>query len=250
MIDQSNRSLFDGVEEFDDIGDIYNRMEANCPRPKSSSKRLWELRHEVSISRRNTSAETMLEKSVASLAHVGRMPGWFNQCPTASGIGDSSRYRRSTVDLVHWSEADRTARLVELKWESDDPCKALRQILGYGAAYVFCRRHFTELPLKNRPLMTARHISLEVVAPAKYFRRSGVEAHLGRMRNTLERFDVGSRLPGLSLSLDALAFPDDFTTLPFTDGGEVRKLCGGEDCTEAARRVRDAFANLKPARSA
>lgn len=249
MINKFNPNLFDGVGELDDIRAIYDRLEANCPRPQSSSKELWKLRRAISISRHNTSAETMLEKSVANLAHNGRMPGWFNQCPTASGIGDSPKHRRRNVDLVHWSQADGTARLVELKWGSDDPRKALRQILVYGAVYIFCRLHRAELPLDDRPLMAARRISLEVAAPACYFRDSGFEAHLDRMRANLERFDLGGRLPWLSMSLDALAFPDEFNALPFADGGEVRKFCDGERWTEPARRVRDAFDNLAPARS-
>ena len=35
------------------------------------------------------------------------------------------------------------ARLIGLKWgkESDSPSEAVRQVLGYGAAYLFCRMH-------------------------------------------------------------------------------------------------------------
>lgn len=169
------------------------------------------------------------------------MPGWSNQCPTASGIGDSSKYRHRNVDLVHWSEADGTARLVELKWKSDDAQKALAQVLGYGATYIFCRCHREELPLKDRPLMTVR---LEVVAPAAYYRDSGVERHLHRMRKALDRFDAGRRIPGLSMSLDALAFPVDFDALSFANGGDVKELCGGGTGRHRHRRVRDAFDNL------
>ena len=57
----------------------------------------------------------MLEKAVAMLAKNGHMPGWFSRCPTASGIGDSSRTRHNNIDLVRWGEADRHAHLVELK---------------------------------------------------------------------------------------------------------------------------------------
>ena len=63
------------------------------------------------------------------------MQGWFNQCPTASGISDSPRDRRRNVDLVHWSAPIGHARLIELKWRSDNALDAVRQIVGYGAAY-------------------------------------------------------------------------------------------------------------------
>ena len=246
---REHADLFDGVEWLDDIRAIHDRMEKNCPQPWSKSKALWKLRRATSISSHNPSKETMLERSVAILADKGRMPGWFNQCPAASGIGDSFKYRHHNVDLVHWSEADGTARLVELKWKSDDAEMALAQILRYGATYVFCRRHREELPLGNRPLMAARRVSLEVVAPAVYYQGSGVERHLHRMREAVDRFDVGSLIPGLSMSLDARAFPVDFA-LPFATAGEVKELCGGKDWTDPARRVRAAFDNLAPARSA
>ncbi len=78
-------SLFDNTRGLDDIGEIYRRMEANCPNPASTSRKLWELRHATNISSHNTSEETMLERAVAILAARGHMQGWFNQCPTAIG---------------------------------------------------------------------------------------------------------------------------------------------------------------------
>ena len=161
-------SLFDGMKYMDNVTDIYNQMKANCPNPRSTSQKLWELRRACKIRPDNRHRETMLEKAVVIVAARGHMPGWFNQCPTASGMNDSSRYRRSAVDLVHWCELCRCARLIELKWDGDDQPKwqsndlldALRQILRYGAAYIFCRVHRNELGLKNRrfqnrPLMDA-----------------------------------------------------------------------------------------------
>ena len=111
---------------MDDIEKIYNKMEANCPNPCSTSKKLWELRHAYQTLS-SCKPETMLEKAMAMLAARGHMPEWFNQCPVASGITDSSMSRqdskavnkKSNVDLVHWDEANKYARLVELKWESD-----------------------------------------------------------------------------------------------------------------------------------
>ena len=122
-------SLFDGTKDREGIGDIYRRMTMNCPNPSSTSKRLWELRRATDIASHNPSDETMLEKAVVRLAANGHLHGWFNQCPTASGIGDPSRNRHSNVDLVQWSEPTRHARLVELKWRSNHPTEAVQQVL-------------------------------------------------------------------------------------------------------------------------
>ena len=139
--------LFDGTSGTDDIVEILDRMQANCPRPSSNSRKLWQLRRTPNTVAHNRSRETLLERAVAMLADNGHMPGWFNQCPAASGIGDSARNRHSSVDLVHWRAADSRLSLVELKWDSDNPSKAVRQILRYGAAYLYCRRHRDRLPV-------------------------------------------------------------------------------------------------------
>ena len=110
-------------------------MEANCPDPDSKSTKLWELRRSCKIDPcEKKSLEIMLEKAVAILAARGHMPEWFNQCPTASGITDSSISRqdssatntRSNVNLVQWNEENKEARLVELKWEINDPPYTIR----------------------------------------------------------------------------------------------------------------------------
>ena len=46
------------------------------------------------------------------------------------------------------------------------------------------------------------------------------------------------------MSLDVLAFPEWFVSLPFTDGEEVRAECDTDELTEAGRKVRDAFDGL------
>ena len=237
-------SLFDSTKGLEDIGEIYRRMAANCPNPASTSKRLWELRRATDISPENRSDEVMLEKAVVMLTGKGHMHGWSNQCPTASGIGDSSKDRRRNVDLVHWSAPNRHARLVELKWRRNDPSEAVQQVLGYGAAYVFCRVHRDKLPLRRRPVMDARHISLLVVAPAHYCRAIDLPGCLARARQGLKRFDIGSRIDGLSISLDVLTFPDWFDRLPFANGDDVRANCLRAELTRSGQKIRDAFEEL------
>ena len=238
-------SLFDNTGGLDDIGEIYRRMEANCPNPASTSKKLWELRRATNISSYNTSEETMLEKAVAILAARGHMQGWFNQCPTASGICDSLADRRRNVDLVFWNARVRYACLVELKWQSDSASEALRQVIGYGAAYVFGRMHRDKLPLEQRPLMDARHVSLQVVAPAHYCRAPDLAGCLDRARQGLRQFDIGSRIDGLRMSIDVLALPDGFE-LPFANGDDVLSNCDREVLTEPGRMIRDAFKAARP----
>ena len=162
-------SLYDKTEGMYCIGEILRRMDKNCPKPGSTSGKLWKLRRETDISSHNSAPETMLEKSVSMLAQNGHMQGWFNQCPTASGIGGPNRNRHSNVDLVRWKEADASAWLVELKWGSNTPCEAIQQVLRYGAAYLYCRKHRGELPVKDRPIMDVRHIALCVLAPARFY---------------------------------------------------------------------------------
>ena len=237
-------SLFDGAEGMEDIAEILGRIETNAPYPSLTSPKLWKLRRKTYIAPHHPGRETMLEKAVAMLAANRHMPGWFNQCPTASGICGPFCDRRSNIDLVHWSEADGHARLVELKWNSDGPSEAMRQILRYGAAYLFCRMYSDRLPVRRRAVMEAREISLQVAAPASYYTESGLRDGLLRAREYLTRFDIGSRMEGLSMSLDVLAFPEWFDSLPFADGKGARSACDTAVLGEAGRQVRDAFDGL------
>ena len=238
--------LFDGTDGIDHIGEIPARMHANCPRPRSTSTRLWELRHATNLAGRNRSNETMLERAVAMLAANGHMPGWFNQCPAASGIGDSSLHKHRSVDLVHWIAPDARLTLVELKWASDRPADAVRQILRYGAAYLFCRMHSATLPVANRAAMTASHVALRIVAPARYYKDGDLSECIGRAREGLGGLDGRPGLSGLGMSLDALAFPEWLDRLPFACGAETRDSCGGPQLTENGRTIVDAFNDLTP----
>ena len=236
--------LFDGTCGIEDIVEIRDRMLANCPCPSSNSKKLWELRRKTDLSDHNPSRETLLEKAVAMLAGRGHMPRWFNQCPVASGIGGSTKNKRRNVDLVHWCAADSRLSLVELKWDSDTPSEAVQQILRYGAAYLFCRKHRDRLPVGKRPAMSAAHVALRVVAPGRYYADDGLRDCLSRARESLWSIGGQPGTRGLSMSLDALAFPDRFNSLPFGDGREVRDSCDRPELTEAGREIVDAFDGL------
>lgn len=237
-------SLFDGTEGMTSIGDIYRQLEKNCPDPASTSKKLWQLRRKTDISDCNQKLETLLEKSVAMLAENGHMPGWYNQCPTASGIAGPRSDKHSNVDLVQWHPGNDSARLVELKWGSNTPADAIHQVLRYGAAYVYCRVHRDRLPVEGREIMDAHHIELCVAAPMRYY-RGCTDKPLRQALDSLRAFDVGSRIPGLSMSLDVLALPKHFDRLPFSSGTEVSRECDQRQITDSGRLVRDAFDGLQ-----
>ena len=237
-------ALFDGTCGIEDIVEIRDRMLANSPCPSSNSGKLWQLRRETNVAGNNPSRETLLEKAIAMLAGHGHMPDWFNQCPVASGIGGSTRNRRRDVDLVHWCATDLRLSLVELKWDSDTPSKAVRQILRYGAAYLFCRWYQGRLPVGQRPVMSATHVALLVAAPGQYYADDGLRGCLSRARESLRSVGGELRTRGLSMSLDALAFPDRFNRLPFDDSAGARASCDRPELTETGREIAEAFDGL------
>lgn len=236
-------TLFDGTHGTDDIVEILSRMQANCSQPSSNSRKLWRLRRAACVTAHNRSRETLLEKAVAMLACNGYMPEWFNQCPVASGIGDSTGGKRRCVDLVHWRGADSRLSLIELKWDSDTASKAMWQILRYGAAYLFCRTYRERLPVDEQA-MSATHVALRIAAPSPYYAEDGFMDCLSRARVGLRSIGDEPGARGLSMSLDALAFPEWFDRLPFSDGAEVRNACDRPELTEKGRMVIDAFDGL------
>lgn len=240
-------SLFDKTCGIEDPKEIYNLIERNYPgSPRSRSKELWKVRRACAICDHNDSPEKMLEKAVAMLGESCHMPEWFNQCPVASGIVGSRSNTKNAVDLVHWSESRGCARLVELKWKSNDPPYALREILRYGVAYIFCRVHRRELPLAGRPLMDARHVALEVVAPRKFYVDYNEKDRFASVSKSLDQCARSKTDGKLSMSLNALAFPEEFNQVPFKNGQDVKEKCFTEELTDEGRRVRDAFAGLTP----
>lgn len=136
--------------------------------------------------------------------------------------------------------------LVELKWDSDTPSKAVRQIVRYGAAYLFCRKHRNSLPVGKRPAMSATHVALRVAAPGRYYADDGLRDCLSRARERLRSIGGEPGMRGLSMSLDALAFPEWFDRVPFRDGAEVRASCDSPELTETGRKIVEAFDGLTP----
>ena len=227
------------------VNGLYERMAGNVPpRIVGHSDMLWRCRRATHIADHNQSQETILEKAVARLAKDAYMPGWFNQCPVASGIADSDSDRRRAVDLVHLS-AD-TTRLIELKWASDTPVHALFQILEYGLAYVIARLRTSELGLDARPLMHVGHIDLEVVGPCAFFRVNHEPELFAKLGKALTVFANERSGGAWSMSLAARAFPEAFDRVPFPDGKTLKAECRAGGLTAQGRMVRDAFYRLAP----
>ena len=255
--------LVSDKECFKFINEMYNTMEINYSsigsKPKSISRKLWNCRYASCIGECNSSPEKILEKAVAMLAEKGHMPGWFNQCPVASGITGPHADPKRAVDLVFWSKSNKKSRLIELKFGrnkpelkfgSNTPPYALFEVLDYGLAYIFCRAHQKELH-PHETLMNALHVSLEVVAPKPFYieyfkghRYHNLQNIFEQMSKSLDKF-AGSKIHGLSMSLDALAFPADFQ-MPFGNGKQVKDRCDTHRLTAEGRKIRDAFNKLTP----
>ncbi len=228
------------------VNELYERMASNVPaRMVGRSEQLWLCRRAADIADRNRSQETILEKAVANLAEHGHMPGWFNQCPVASGIADSHDDSRRAVDLVHLSGD--TARLIELKWASNTPVHALFQVLEYGLAYVLARLRKSELRLDDRQLMQVRHMRLEVVGPAAFFGPGSWPHLFATLDRALARFAEDRSGGAWTMSLEARAFPEGFHEVPLADGAAVNARCRTATLTAEGRMVRDAFFQLAPA---
>lgn len=241
-----NKALSDD-KAFSLVNGLYGQMMANFPgTPASQSKKLWCCRRETKIGDGNESQETLLEKAVAMLAHECHMPGWFNQCPVASGIVASDGDRRSDVDLVHLSDGE--ARLIELKWASNTPVYALFQILEYGLAYILARLHTRELQLEKRRLMHVKKIALEVIGPYEFFKDERRAYLFALMDKAVAKFAAEKTGGALSMSLCALSFPAEFICIPFADGREVKEICGNRVLSKEGGMVRDAFSKLEPVR--
>lgn len=140
---------------------------------RDPSQENWKLRptddpSKIRTSRENRSPEVTLERAI-----VLKWPTeWTYQMPTASGLFDGYGGKHRNIDLVR-KEAIDSFNFVELKWESNNPLFAALEILGYGLVYLASRTD----PAGNlnygkgspRPVLTAKKISLSVLAPFEYY---------------------------------------------------------------------------------
>ena len=94
--------------------------------------------------------------------------------------------------------------------------------------------------------MDARHVSLEIAAPAHYYHGCDLVETLGRMGASLDAFIASSGIDGLTMSLDALVFPKGFDQIPFACGEEVKQKCDTTQPAPEGVKILDAFAGLTP----
>lgn len=232
-----------GKSSFRLVSELYDRMTANFSgRLHAPSSMLWRCRRASDIQYDNRNPETILEKAVANLADTGHMPDWFNQCPVASGITDSSKDRRRAIDLIHLSEGK--ARLVELKWASNTPAYALFEVLEYGLAYLFALLNARELHLQQRRLMQVDQVALEVVAPSAFYEHETQSDLFANMNNAVGKFAAEKTGGALAMSLQALSFPAEFDRIPFDDGRAVKNRCRDGTLSDETSMVRNAFSHL------
>ncbi len=111
------------------------------------------------------SSETDLEKRMVKLGH----PEWGNQIPTQSGLVSASAAKHANIDLAYKHSARRFS-LFELKTVSDNPATAAGQIVRYAALWVMSVRGYPQPATSEQwPLLLAEHLSLRVLAPARWY---------------------------------------------------------------------------------
>ena len=239
-------ALLSEDEAFSLVQQLYRTIDDNFPGyARHPSDQLWRSTQETHICERNHSSEKMLEKAVAMLSKRKHMPGWFNQCPVATGLTDPHADAKRSVDLIHLST--NTLRLIELKWNSGDtPALALFEILEYGLAYLLARQYKHKLNLLQRDFMqsTLQRVHLEVVAPVKFFKGASYCNLFSALHRAIAKFTEGETKGEWSMSLGIAAFPDWFHEVPFESGGEVKQICASPSLTEKGRMVQHAFASL------
>lgn len=115
-----------------------------------------------------------------------------------------------------------------------------RDVVRQSASTIERRDNLCERGNRGRQMASLRWVA----APARYYAESSLPDCLTRAREHLKRFVIGSRIAGLSMSLDALTFPDWLDCLPYSDGAEVRSCCDRKELTDTGRHIRDAFESL------
>jgi hypothetical protein len=154
--------------------------------------------------------EKQLQKNIAILLQD---EGWGNDVPTASGLVND-RGRQMNIDLAHRIRDG--FEFIELKFESNTPYEAARQILRYGAVYMLYRLE-PELARRFRgnQMMNAKRIVLEVLALDRYYRSGDADLSLleGELDRQVAKF-AEEQVDGLSLSFRFRAFQANFGFLP------------------------------------
>ena len=153
---------------FPSVRQIFERVQAE-PQGGNLGGRNWRLKEFSEIGKRN-GGEVGLERAIIK-AHQGA-GAWFNQVPTCSGLFEVAADTRSSVDLARDTGSSRY-EMIELKLSSDDFKYAALELLTYAGVYCLCRRELKEkLGPQSEPIMAAKTIELQVLAPADYYAKA------------------------------------------------------------------------------
>lgn len=158
-----------GTEPF--LRAAFDRIHANWQTAREEgysrpSRHNWRWRRHLEVSPDNKSPEVRLERSIVRACGED----WSNQMPTASGLVGPTTDKRAAVDLIERVESS-IYSLVELKVGSNTPLFAAVEILLYGLLFVWSKEHRDELGYagEGQPLLEAKSIRLEVLAPSAYY---------------------------------------------------------------------------------
>ena len=227
--------LLDGVQSICDryrvlpdrsglFDELYERIRENWNRHREPDRwpnpnKNWVLRVAPIFKEHPTQRiEKQLQKRIAICL---KNEGWSNDVPTASGLVDTHS-RQMNVDLAH-TVAD-GFELIELKIESNTPYDAALQILRYGGIYMLYRLE-PELAsrFKSHPMMCAKRIVLEVLAPSPYYSCGEVDLPIleTQLNREVETFGK-SRAVGVTLSFRFMAFAQNFVFHPRMDCALIR----------------------------
>lgn len=159
----------------------------------------------IGIVERNRSPEVVLERSIVRACVSSGRTDWANQVPVASGIVNSTRHKRSAIDLIHKHD-DGAFEFIELKISSDTPLSAAVQLLQYGFIWLLSRRDRKSLGYRDAVLLDASTIHLRVLAPLSYYRNQPLSVLAEGIDTGVKR--LGTKEPGTRLTFAFQEFSD------------------------------------------
>ncbi len=193
---------------------IANR--AVVPLSRLPSQQNWRFEKKLKIAPHSKSLEKTLEKAIARSSDEH----WANQVPTASGLANGRNDRHRNVDLVH-RVTPGAFEFIELKVESDTPPYAAIEALLYGVLYMYARLNLMPGPKALSPIMSASHVSLQVLAPCAYYQGCNFDwlqlALNDGLKNVTERRFAGK----LHMDFAFTTFEENFAW-PCNEGDLVR----------------------------
>jgi hypothetical protein len=198
-------------DAYDVICRIFDRIEQNFNHAGNRfhtlgpSKVNWRFEKISYIDPKNSSPEKQLEKAVANLPDKD----WVNQVPTSGGIMNSASDKLRNIDLVHRFKTG-SYEFIELKTDSDTPLFAAFEITVNGLIYLLSRKNYKEQHLDGKELLVAKEISLQTLAPIKYYDRYELDWLEKELNRGLSKFIEKMFKKNLKMNFSFKAFPENF----------------------------------------